>query len=911
MAYTSAQLVAAYTAANNGVAPDAATTALLNAFAAQTQTGQLSDAAALSYVVNSAQDDVQVAVQAYQFFTGTIPSTAGLDYLTNSATNTQDLNDPYYAQFNLENRYINFAANLGVVGEGATAFSTTYGGLTFAQYVDVVYETIIGSSYAQTAGINVAAAKADIVARQANFVQIATDRGLISTSSTAAQRDIAVKAAVAGYLMAEGVKADVGIYAAGANNYVQALVSGTAVDGVNLLTTYSVQGGGTGQAVGGTGPVAGGETLTLTAGIDAKTGGAGNDTIVGDATTVSAADQINGAGGSDTFLFYTPGAAAVVPALSNVEVVKFIAPTAGTTANLSAVSGLTEVWLKDATAAANNASLTLGAAVQAGLENVTGATTVTFGGTATSRTLNLVSTSTTGTVNLDGATTLNLDAVGTNSLGALASSANETTVNVTGPGNLTITGALAATVNTFDASTSAGKVDATLGTTTTATTVKGGSAANVFNLTNVTNAVKVTADLGAGDDILALGGNLNTFAVGTALNGGDGTDTVNITDGADLTKATAALLSGFEVLDVGDGKGTYDVTLGKFSSVTINQAVGGALTGAVVLDKAASGFTLTTIASTGDFDLANKQEIKLADATGKADAVNINTTISDPTSNLTADGDVTYKTSTTVAGVENINIAANVGEADPGLTGASYVTTFTDLIANSVQTLTITGNGSVAFTALNNAGNTLTKVDASGSTGNVTLNAAAITTQLAYTGSDGKDTYTATDGGSIYGRGGNDVITLDATAGASNDKSDTIIYKSAADVKFADANSDGKIDAAGGIESITNFMTAATAAATTDGADIIDVSTFAFAGYAGSAVNKGALAVAVDSGNFAMTIADFFADAAGDRGVAFGTNGGDTYVFVDANKDGNWDASADLAIKLVGVSDFAQTSIGF
>ena len=909
MAYTSAQLVAAYTAANNGVAPDAATTALLNAFAAQTQTGQLSDAAALSYVVNSAQDDVQVAVQAYQFFTGTIPSTAGLDYLTNSATNTQDLNDPYYAQFNLENRYINFAANLGVVGEGATAFSTTYGGLTFAQYVDVVYETIIGSAYAQTAGINVAAAKADIVARQANFVQIATDRGLINASSTAAQRDIAVKAAVAGYLMAEGVKADVGIYAAGANNYVQALVNGTAVDGVNLLTTYSVQGGGTGQAVGGTGPVAGGETLTLTAGIDAKTGGAGNDTIVGDAGTVSAADQINGGGGSDTFLYYTPAATPAVPAMSNVEVVKFIAPTAASTANLSAVAGLSEVWLKDANATASGATFTLGSGTQAGLENVSGPTTVTFAGTATSRTLNLVNTSTTGTVNLDGATTLNLNAVGSNTVGTLASSANETTVNVTGPGSLTLTNALAATVNTFDASASAGKVNATLGTTTTATTVKGGSNANIINLTNVTGAVKVTADLGGGDDILALGGNLNTFAVGSTLNGGDGTDTVNIADGADLTKTTVALLSGFEVLDVSGGTGTYDVSLGKFAAVTINNSVGGPLTGAVTLDKASSGFTLTTLTSRADVGLGKAQSIALADATGTSDTVNINTTIADGNNDATADGDVTYSTSTTVAGVENINIAANVSVADTGLSGASYLTTFDDLIANAVKTLTITGNGSVAFTALTNAGNTLTKVDASGSTGSVTLDASAIATQVAYTGSDGKDSYTATDGGSIYGRGGNDAITL-VTGGT--DKADTIIYKSATDVKFVDANSDGKIDAAGSIEMITNFATAASASAGSDEADIIDLTSFAFTGYSGAAVNKGALAASVEGGTFAMTIADFFADAAGDRGVAFGTFGAaHTYVFVDANKDGNWDASTDLAIKLVGVTDFAQTSIAF
>ena len=49
-------------------------------------------------------------------------------------------------------------------------------------------------------------------------------------------------------------------------------------------------------------------------------------------------------------------------------------------------------------------------------------------------------------------------------------------------------------------------------------------------------------------------------------------------------------------------------------------------------------------------------------------------------------------------------------------------------------------------------------------------------------------------------------------------------------------------------------------------------------------------------------IADLFAAPAGDRGIAFSNAGGaDLYVFVDANKDGNFTAADDLVIKLIGL----------
>ena len=102
MAYTAAQLSSYYTLVNQGVAPDAATQLLLNAYAQEDSTGLLTDAQTLSAALHTTQttSTTDVAVASYAFFTGTVPSAAGLAYLVNSSTNTADLNDPYYTAFN-------------------------------------------------------------------------------------------------------------------------------------------------------------------------------------------------------------------------------------------------------------------------------------------------------------------------------------------------------------------------------------------------------------------------------------------------------------------------------------------------------------------------------------------------------------------------------------------------------------------------------------------------------------------------------------------------------------------------------------------------------------------------------------------------------------------------------------------
>ncbi len=82
-------------------------------------------------LVQTADSTSSVATIAYQFFTASTPSAAGMDVLVSpNGSNPNNLNSPYYQDFIKENRYINFAVNLGKVGAGAANFQAQYGSLS-------------------------------------------------------------------------------------------------------------------------------------------------------------------------------------------------------------------------------------------------------------------------------------------------------------------------------------------------------------------------------------------------------------------------------------------------------------------------------------------------------------------------------------------------------------------------------------------------------------------------------------------------------------------------------------------------------------------------------------------------------------------------------------------------------------
>ncbi len=322
MAYTLEQLTKAWTAVHDGIVPDATTTADLQTYINLAASGQITDAQALGFVINSGDSTTALAALSYQFFTGKAPTKAGLDYLVNSPSNPSDLNDPYYAKFNIENRYINFAANLGVQGEGAAGFAAKYGAMSFSDYIASIYETIIGGSFAKAAGVDAAKAIADIASRQSAILATAQASGMITPGMTAAQIDLVVKAAAAGYLLGEAIKADVGIYAGAANGFMLALATGNPVYGADITKTYAPTPGPAGQPVAGTPPVLPGTPsapasplhLTLTAGTDNLAGNSGDDTFTGTHATFNAADTLNGDDGFDSLTIAATGSTYFVPA---------------------------------------------------------------------------------------------------------------------------------------------------------------------------------------------------------------------------------------------------------------------------------------------------------------------------------------------------------------------------------------------------------------------------------------------------------------------------------------------------------------------------------------------------------------------------------------------------------------------
>ena len=376
MAYTSQQLTMAWTAVHNGVAPDAATQRSLEVFANFNASGQFSDADTLSHVLNSGDDTTAVALLTYQFFTGKSPTKAGVDYLVHSDANPSDLSDAYYAKFNIENRYINFAANLGVNGDGAKDFAAKYGAMSFGDYVASIYETIIGSTYAKAAGVDVAAAVAYLVGTHDAVLATARDAGMVTPNMTPAQVELAVKAAMAGLVMAAAVKADIGIYAASANNFMLAMAQGKATYGADLVTTYGPASGlgstGTGKALSTApsvydlpgGPIKpvdppkppvtpdpdpdpGPQPLhfTLTNAADHFTGAGVADTFTATHLTFNAGDVLDGAGGGDTLtLTAATGNVYTAPSatISSIETIN-LSNDAGVYVDATAWTGLTKL----------------------------------------------------------------------------------------------------------------------------------------------------------------------------------------------------------------------------------------------------------------------------------------------------------------------------------------------------------------------------------------------------------------------------------------------------------------------------------------------------------------------------------------------------------------------------------------
>ena len=181
----------------------------VGSLAAQVDAGTTTLAAADTAIARLAISTTSVANIAYSFFTGATPYESGLDYLVSpTGGNANNLNAAYYQSFNIENRYINFAVNLGKLGEGQTQFATAYGSLSLSDSLVKAYTQLFGT-----------APTSDQVN---SLLNDPVPNGLGGTEARAqyfayygldGPNGIGTKAAMIGWLMAEAVKEDVGTYA--------------------------------------------------------------------------------------------------------------------------------------------------------------------------------------------------------------------------------------------------------------------------------------------------------------------------------------------------------------------------------------------------------------------------------------------------------------------------------------------------------------------------------------------------------------------------------------------------------------------------------------------------------------------------------------------------------------------------
>jgi hypothetical protein len=219
MAYTTAQLVAAYTAAD-GVRLNEATRSALAALAARTQSGELSDAAALALVIARTEITTPVVGEILRFFNDRPPRRIDVSEVAEAiAAKVRMGSSP-------ENQLIGFAAELGL-GQGRRDFAAAYGALDFPAFVAAAYERLIGAEAARAAGYDAAAAVADTVGRAEGFAGLLRDRGLLR-GGTAEDGALAIKAATVGYLLCEAIKWEFGACVQRANDHALALIAGEA-----------------------------------------------------------------------------------------------------------------------------------------------------------------------------------------------------------------------------------------------------------------------------------------------------------------------------------------------------------------------------------------------------------------------------------------------------------------------------------------------------------------------------------------------------------------------------------------------------------------------------------------------------------------------------------------------------------
>ncbi len=625
--------------------------------------------------------------------------------------------------------------------------------------------------------------------------------------------------------------------------------------------------------------------ITLTAGVDNIVGTSGNDTIIGGAgsaggtSTLGAADVINGGAGTDTLQVSLEGAVAatVSPNLTSVEIIKAQAlGTAGATINMVNATGATALMNNNSTDSLAFTNVQALAAVHLVKGDATKTTTVSFIDSLVAGTSDAVS------VVLDGAKAATLSVAGTSAGGfetvnvtALAgksavgtlesnftANSGTKTINIDGAGSVKLSN-IAATVTTINASANTGGADVHIDAGT---------------------ALDVTFTGGSGDDQLRMENTLTTL---DKLDGGAGRDTIHVTNGAALVDGLQ--VTNFELLDVAAATaGTYNMSkLAGIDTLVVSNSTAGAVT----VNNLAKG---AKVVLGGENTAANLIDagglaINVKDS-GAGSANDVIDVAINSKVGVTTGGDVT------IANIETVNFTASSANA-----GVTHNLSGQTVLAHA---LTINANADTAnLTIADLDALALVSFDASASVKNV-----SVTT--------GADTFTATGGTAFKFGAGNDTLNLTGAVGGSTGVDfvinggkggDNITLVAAGQVEvLVYAAGDSQAGVVAGVnqfDSVTNFTTTE---------DKINLASLGFSGSAVATIKVGAAGdISTTTGAVnANKMANFFGAGGDMRAVVTVDDGTNTWVYVDANKDGSFQGDSDLVIALMGVTGGAAPVAG-
>ena len=232
MVYTNAELTQVFWTLTDGASPDASASASLAFAAAANAAGDISDVQALQLAANTAQlraaTDVIFITQG--FYAGALPNQAAIDALINDPA--QGFGASAGGQ-TLENRLYDAALKLvGAPGSaGYAAFTAKYGALSLEDTVTAAGLEILGSAAAP--GFNNKYPLSAIVEQIPALQAVAAAR-----AAPGADLDLAAKAVITAYVLAQSLRTDTGVFAQALDSYHASLAPNGAAS-LNVLAAFA------------------------------------------------------------------------------------------------------------------------------------------------------------------------------------------------------------------------------------------------------------------------------------------------------------------------------------------------------------------------------------------------------------------------------------------------------------------------------------------------------------------------------------------------------------------------------------------------------------------------------------------------------------------------------------------------